>query len=198
MRAHLMPASFCDRCIFLMYSTDIPQVIFDFFEASQVPLTLSDPTLPEDPLILANQPFYRMTGFGPDEALGRNCRFLQGQNTQEHARKTVAGDLLANRDSKVLIRNYRKSGEEFDNFLFIFTVFDVRGEPLFRIGSQFEVPEIDRNTRFDAHAAALREGIDSMNAQADIAHQQLVDTGALVGLTVKTLLTARLDALKYV
>ncbi|EBA12411.1 PAS domain-containing protein [Roseobacter sp. CCS2] len=181
-----------------MSSIDVPQVIHDFFEASQIPLALSDPNLPEDSLILANSPFYRMTGFGPTEALGKNCRFLQGPNTQKHVRKTIAGDLMANRDSQVLIRNYRKSGEQFDNFLFIFTILDSKGAPLFRIGSQFEVPHIDRNPKFEAHTTALRAGFEKINTNADIAQQQLVDTGALVGLTVKKLLTARLDALKYV
>jgi putative membrane protein insertion efficiency factor len=58
-----------------MSSTDVPQVIHDFFETSQIPLSLSAPTLREDPLILANEAFYRMTGFNSDEALGKNCRF---------------------------------------------------------------------------------------------------------------------------
>lgn len=181
-----------------MSTTAIPQVIRDFFETSQVPLTLSDPAQAKDPMILANDPFCRMIGYSQDEVLGQNCNFLQGPNTQDHSRKTIAADLMANRDCKVLIRNYRKSGEEFDNFLFIFSVLKANGEPMFRIGSQFEVPEIDRTPRFDAHTSELRAGIDAINAQADIARQRLIDTGAFVGLTVKTLLMARLEDIKFV
>lgn len=180
-----------------MRSLEIPKVVHDFFEESQVPLALSDPNLPEDPLVLANEAFYRMSGYGPSEVLGANCRFMQGPNTQEHVRKTIRGDLTANRDSQVLIRNYRKSGEEFDNFLIIFTLRDAKGVPIFRIGSQFEVPEIQRNTRFDEHAEKLRQGIEVMNKNSNIAQQQLVNTGELVGLTVKRLLMARLETLKH-
>lgn len=181
-----------------MNSVNVPQVIHDFFEASQIPLSLSDPNLPDDPLVLANSAFYRMTGFSPAEALGHNCRFMQGPGTQKHVLRTIASDLMANRDSQVLVRNYRKSGEEFDNFLFIFTILNAKGAPLYRIGSQFEVPQIDRNPKFKSHTEELRAGIDAINSKADIAQQQLIDAGALVGLTVKKLLTARLEALKYV
>lgn len=179
-----------------MIQSDIPQVIHDFFAVSEIPLTLTDPNISDDPIVLANSAFYRMSGFTADDILGKNCRFMQGPETQDRVRKTISGDLMANRDSQVLIRNYRKTGEAFDNFLFIFTVLDTKGQAMFRIGSQFEVPEIGKHAEFDAHATRLRDGINNMNAQVDAAQQQLVNTGALVGLTVKSLIMARLEALK--
>ncbi len=175
---------------------DIPSKIQDFFSASQIPLTLSDPKLPDNPLILANDPFYRMTGYSADEALGANCRFMQGKGTQKASRNAIKGDLAANRDSKVLIRNYRKSGEAFDNYLYIFTVFDNTEEPLFRIGSQFEVPAINRAQEFEAHASKLLGGLNILNNSGQIARNQLIETGELVGASIKTLLIARLENLR--
>lgn len=175
---------------------DIPSKIHDFFEDSQIPLTLSDPQLPDDPLILANKAFYRMTGYRPDEALGANCRFMQGPETQKASRDTIRGAFAANRDSSVLIRNYRKTGETFDNYLYIFTVLDKNDQPIFRIGSQFEVPAINRAKAFDNHASTLLMGIEKLNNTADSAHRQMVNTGQLVGATVKSLLMARLENLR--
>lgn len=100
--------------------TDIPSVIRAFFAEAQIPLTLSNATVPEDPIILANEPFYRMTGYSADETLGNNCRFMQGKDTPQSALNTIRGDFTARRDTQVLLRNYRKSGEAFDNYLYIF------------------------------------------------------------------------------
>lgn len=175
---------------------DIPSTIHDFFTDSQIPLTLSDPRLPDDPLILANEPFYRMTGYTAAEALGANCRFMQGKATQKSSRNMIKGDFAASRDSKVLIRNYRKSGEAFDNYLYIFTVFDNTEEPLFRIGSQFEVPAINRAQEFETHAAKLLDGLKAVNSSGAIARNHLIETGELVGTSVKTLLMARLHNLR--
>lgn len=177
-------------------SLDIPTVIHDFFEQSTIPLTLSDPQLPDDPLILANGAFFRMTGYNPQEALGSNCRFMQGKNTQKSARNTIKGDFAANRDTKVMIRNYRKSGEAFDNFLYIFTVFGDDDKPIFRIGSQFEVPENDRAKAFQTHAGALLNGLNSVNESGEFARSQMIETGELVGASIKSILMARLENLK--
>ena len=149
-------------------SLDIPSIIHDFFTGSQIPLTLSDPRLPDDPLILANEPFYRMTGYTAAEALGANCRFMQGEGTQKSSRNTIKGDFAASRDTKVLIR----------------------------IGSQFEVPSINRAQEFETHAATLRKGLDSINDSGEIARNQLVQTGELIGASVKSLLMARLENLR--
>lgn len=175
---------------------DIPRRIHDFFEESQIPLTLSDPRLPDDPLILANEAFYRMTGFGASEALGKNCRFMQGRDTQKASRNTIRGDMAAHRDTRVMIRNYRKTGEPFDNFLYIFSVYDESDTPLFRIGSQFEVPKIERAKAFSAHAEHLARGLKAVNDSGEIAQNRLIELGEVIGISVKSLLMARLETLR--
>lgn len=175
---------------------NIPALVHEFFAQSQIPLTLSDPNLPDDPLVLANDAFYRMTGFGPDEALGANCRFLQGKETARASLNTIRGNFAAKRDTKVLIRNYRKSGEAFDNFLYIFTLFDEHDAPIYRVGSQFEVPAFQRAKAFEAHTTALRNDIEELNKSGALSQNHFIDMGELVGTTVKDLLIGRLDNLR--
>ena len=46
-------------------------------------ITIADPNLPDCPLMYVNEAFCRMTGYDQDEILGRNCRFLQGPETDK-------------------------------------------------------------------------------------------------------------------
>lgn len=177
-------------------SVSIPSIVKDLFSESQIPLTLSDPTQSDEPLILANEAFYRMTGYVPEEALGNNCRFMQGKDTSKFALNTIRGDFAAQRDSQVLIRNYRKSGEAFDNYLYIFTLFDDHDKPIYRVGSQFEVPFVHRAKAFEAHAQTLHESVQALNESGTIARSHLIETGSLVGASVKSLLVSRLETLR--
>lgn len=176
--------------------TEIPPTIFRFFNDSQIPLTLSDPNLPDDPLVLANAAFYKMTGYAAAEVIGHNCRFMQGVDTQKSIRQVIRDDFGLQRDTRVLIRNYRRNREAFDNFLYIFTVLDLYGKPLYRFGSQFEVPMIDKTTSFENHAAELRAGIAKLNLQAVAARQQTINLADIAGMTAKDLLMARLEVMK--
>ncbi|MEM9797727.1 MAG: PAS domain-containing protein [Pseudomonadota bacterium] len=177
-------------------ATEIPQAIQDVFDEVQIPLTLSDPRAEDDPLLLANDAFLRMTGYELSEIRGRNCRFLQGSETQTAMIRQIKTDLEEGRDSRVLLTNYRKSGEAFDNFLYVFAVRDDGGTPRYRIGSQFEIPALARATAFEDHARALAAGLDAINAASDAAHHYLIQTGEAIGLSVKALLTARLTTLR--
>jgi PAS domain S-box-containing protein len=176
--------------------TDIPNAVYELFKGTQVPLTLSDPNLADDPMILANTAFYKLTGYGPAEVLGRNCRFMQGQNTRKSARTQIKEDFIARRDSRTLIRNYRKNGEEFDNYIYIFTVHDFDGKALYRIGSQFEVPMESRSTAFENHADELRFGLEKFNVQAESARQRIIDLSDLAAASVKDLLRLRLQSIR--
>jgi hypothetical protein len=177
-------------------SKSLPKPLVEFFAESKVPLTLSDPNLPDDPLIFANAPFFQMVGFAPAEVFGKNCRFMQGADPQQAIRKTIRENFAAQRDTRVIIRNFRQNGESFDNFLYIFTINDLNNRPMYRIGSQFEVPRVNKTVPFEKHAAELRASIEKLNAQAAAARQQVINLADIVGLTVKDLLMARLQVLK--
>ena len=55
-------------------------------ERTRQPMVVTDPRLPDNPIVLANRSFLALTGYETDEVLGRNCRFLQGPDTDPRRR----------------------------------------------------------------------------------------------------------------
>jgi phosphoserine phosphatase RsbU/P len=102
-------------------------------------ITIADARLPDRPLIYANEGFERMTGYGVDEVIGRNCRFLQGPRTDPRAVAEIRDALTATRECIVEILNYRKDGTTFWNRLSITPVRDGTGEVTHYIGIQSDV-----------------------------------------------------------
>jgi len=64
--------------------------------------------LPDNPLIYVNAGFERLTGYSADEVMGRNCRFLQGAETDTVALGHLRAALREQREIKVQLLNYRK------------------------------------------------------------------------------------------
>ena len=81
--------------------------------ASSNGITISDSNLPDNPLTYVNRSFELMTGYSSEEVLGRNCRFLQGTDSDQSALLEIRTALQAGRDCEVLLRNYRKDGTLF-------------------------------------------------------------------------------------
>ena len=102
-------------------------------------ITIADARLPDRPLIYANQGFARMTGYVVDEVLGRNCRFLQGPDTDAAAAREIRQAIEAERECIVEILNYRKDGSTFWNRLSITPVRDETGRASHFIGIQSDV-----------------------------------------------------------
>jgi PAS domain S-box-containing protein len=84
-------------------------------DEAPVGITISDPSLPDNPMVYANDAFERLTGYTREECLGRNCRFLQGENTGEEPVATLAAAIDDGERVRVQLRNYRKDGTEFWN-----------------------------------------------------------------------------------
>jgi PAS domain S-box-containing protein len=177
-------------------SVEIPSAVLQLVNSVQVPLVLSDPTQREDPLILVNAAFCQMSGYLPAEVLGKNCRILQGIGTQTSVRQHLRKALSATSDTHVLIRNYRKNGEAFDNFLHIFNVVDAKGSAVYRIGSQFAVPARNKAAAFEHHAAQLHAGLERLNREMP-ANKLMIRLVDVEGSTVRELLQARMDVLKH-
>lgn len=103
-------------------------------------IVISDISLPGNPMIYVNPEFSRVTGYSKVEALGRNCKFLQGPRTEPEAVATIQNALRAGIDCHVRISNYRKSGELFSNLLMLRPVYDPsRSRCRFYLGVQLEV-----------------------------------------------------------
>lgn len=102
----------------------------------EMSVVFSDPSLPDNPMIFVSDEFEEQTGYRPDEALGRNCRFLQGADTNPHAIEAIRQGLKAETRFTIDILNYRKDGSEFFNRLRIRPIYDGDGRLMFFAGAQ--------------------------------------------------------------
>eukprot|EP00611_Tribonema_gayanum_P002436 TRINITY_DN1181_c0_g1_i1.p1 TRINITY_DN1181_c0_g1~~TRINITY_DN1181_c0_g1_i1.p1 ORF type:complete len:470 (-),score=198.59 TRINITY_DN1181_c0_g1_i1:826-2079(-) len=102
-------------------------------------IVVSDMTQPGAPMIFVNDAFCRVTGYSKEETVGRNCRFLQGPDTEPEAIALIRSTLSQGQDCHVKLTNYRKNGEKFQNLLSMKPVFDANGIYRYVIGVQFEV-----------------------------------------------------------
>jgi phosphoserine phosphatase RsbU/P len=102
-------------------------------------ITIADARLPARPLIYANEGFERLTGYPVAEVLGRNCRFLQGHDTDPTAVAEIRTAIAEQRECIVEILNYRRDGSSFWNRLSITPVRDGSGAVTHYIGIQSDV-----------------------------------------------------------
>lgn len=87
--------------------------------AGQKCFVLSDPKLPDNPIVFATPDFYKLTGYTSEEVLGRNCRFLQGPGTDKRAVDVIRKAIAAGSDATVCLINYKQDGTPFWNQFFI-------------------------------------------------------------------------------
>ena len=114
-------------------------IFFAAVEATRMPMIVTDPRQPDNPIIFANQAFLGMTGYGLDEMIGRNCRFLQGPETDPATVAEIRDAIAGTRECSVEILNYRKNGSSYWNALFVSPVYDRTGALVYFFGSQLDV-----------------------------------------------------------
>ena len=138
-------------------------------ERSRMPMVVTDPQQPDNPIIMANQAFIDLTGFNPQEIIGQNCRFLQGPGTS----RTVVAQIrqaLARGDDCIELElvNYRKDGSSFINALFISAIKDDHGNLLYYFASQQDVTSEHKAIELEASERRLLMEVDhrTLNALA--------------------------------
>jgi PAS domain S-box-containing protein len=118
---------------------DRGNVFFAAIEMTRMPMVLTDPHQHDNPIVFANKAFLDLTLYEEGEVLGRNCRFLQGSQTD---REMVAQlrDAIDQHESIALeLLNYRRDGTPFWNAVFIGPVHDTSGKLLYFFASQLDV-----------------------------------------------------------
>ena len=84
-------------------------------DEAPVGITISGPSREDNPLIYANERFEQLTGYAESEVVGRNCRFLQGEDTAAEPVAEMRSAIEAGEPVTAELRNYRKDGTEFWN-----------------------------------------------------------------------------------
>ena len=108
-------------------------------EEAPVGITISDPDREDNPLVYVNDAYEKITGYDYDEVVGRNCRFLQGEESDENAIAEMAAAIDDDRPVTVELKNYRKDGTEFWNEVTIAPVRDEDGRVTHYVGFQNDI-----------------------------------------------------------
>lgn len=109
--------------------------------ATRMAMLITDPNQPDNPIVFANEAFQRLTGYDLEEIIGRNCRFLQGPETDRASIDRVRAAIEAGDSIEIDLLNYRKDGSIFWNALFMSPVRDDNGRVKFFFASQLDVTE---------------------------------------------------------
>lgn len=143
-----------------MFSEITSKTLKTYIDASPIPLTLASTVFEDCPIIVCNDSFLELTGYARDDIIGRNCRLLQGRNTDPLARGRLRAAIEQRRESLVQITNYRRDGSEFENIVFLLPIFDAAGELTYILGSQCDVTAQMRKLSPMEHAQLLEAGIE--------------------------------------
>lgn len=108
---------------------------------SPIASVLSNPRLPDNPIVSCNQAFMDLTGYEEHEIVGRNCRFLSGPATEPWLTETIRAGVRERQPVLIEILNYKKGGQPFRNAVLVAPVFDDEGELEFFLGSQVELSD---------------------------------------------------------
>ena len=154
--------------------------------ATSTGVTIADATNPEYPVIYCNPAFESMTGYRREEILGRNCRFLQGNDTDSEALEILRKALKTNSECQVILKNYRKDGTTFWNALSVSPVRDRSGKLTHFIGVQRDftdrkqAEEALQNSESQSReqSAQLAAALDELKAT----HSQLVQSEKMSSL----------------
>nr|AML78527.1 putative LOV domain-containing protein [Pandorina morum] len=115
---------------------------------------VADATLPDCPLVYASEGFYAMTGYGPDEVLGHNCRFLQGEGTDPKEVQKIRDAIKKGEACSVRLLNYRKDGTPFWNLLTVTPIKTPDGKV-----SKFVGVQVDVTSKTEGKALADNAGV---------------------------------------
>ena len=138
-------------------------VFFAAIEMTRMPMILTDPNQPDNPIVFANKAFLDLTGYEEGEILGRNCRFLQGAHTDRETVAEIREAVLQGHSVAAELLNYKRDGTPFWNALFIGPVYDSSGKLAYQFASQLDVTR-RRNSEQAFRQAQKMEAIGQLTA----------------------------------
>ncbi|MFC0388088.1 PAS domain-containing protein [Muricoccus vinaceus] len=114
-------------------------IFFAAVEMTRMPMVLTDPNLPDNPIVFANRAFQDLTGYAEAEIIGRNCRFLQGAQTDREKVSELREGIAQGHAVSVELLNYKRDGTPFWNGVYLAPVHDDSGRLIYFFASQLDV-----------------------------------------------------------
>ncbi|KAF8671387.1 hypothetical protein HU200_050101 [Digitaria exilis] len=127
---------------------------------------ITDPRLPDNPIIFASDSFLQLTEYSREEILGRNCRFLQGPETDRGTVKKIRDAIDNQTEVTVQLINYTKSGKKFWNLFHLQPMRDQKGDVQYLIGVQLDGTERARDAAAKDGAMLVKKTADNIDEAA--------------------------------
>ncbi len=142
-------------------------------QCAQRSFIITDPSLPDNPIMFASPGFLELTKYSLDDVKGRNCRFLQGPRTNPGQLGVLRKGIVEGKDTSVTLLNYKKDGTAFWNQIFVAGLKNAVGKIVNYVGVQSEVKNPGYSAEFSSSSGAsiiasdegLRRGMRSETAQ---------------------------------
>lgn len=150
-----------------MHEAGFEGALFASISLSPIATLVTNPRLPDNPIVCVNAAFCALTGYQERDILDRNCRFLQGADTESEQRASLREAIEHGRPALVVLTNYRKDGTAFRNAVMVAPLFGADGTIEYFIGSQMDIteaPDRSQNLRI-THASALVKALTPRQKQ---------------------------------
>lgn len=142
--------------------------------ATRMPMLITDPRRDDNPIVFANAAFARLTGYDRGEIIGRNCRFLQGPDTDRTDVARLRAAIEARTPIELELLNYKKDGSTFWNRLLVSPVFSEDGALTYFFASQFDVTlERERLVRLQRDRDALESEVAQRTRALEASEERL-------------------------
>ena len=167
---------------------DPPEALIAQFERSRIPLALAHGA-GDMPLCQVNAGFLSLTGYGPEDVLGRNCRFLQGPDTlpEEVGAMSVFLAHRGTEDGRFPVLNYRADGSSFSNLVFMSKLRDRAGDVRFVIASQFDMSRQQPRSDLLTNDSELKSRMEEMRRTMGQFGLIMSDSSAIIARSISTL-----------
>ena len=136
--------------------------------SSPLAMVLSNPRLPDNPLEIVNDVFCDLTGYSEAEVVGRNCRFLAGDESDPSVTNLLRGAIGARRPILAEIVNYRRDGTSFRNGGMITPLFNDDAELAWFLGSQVDLGPVPSTALAERRSSAAMRVADLPARQREV------------------------------